>query len=482
MSTVSAASEANEDLTRALIVIRLINHVQWQQADFSQKSSEEFQLCIFDDSRTYRLFSHNLKGVEINKLSIKVKNISQVEKVSSCHALYIPKPNNNVIEWLIDNNAQNKTVLVTEKKGHGDKGAHFNINLDEEGFFDFEFNPDAFENSSHDIAAELLTLGKVIRGNVALKTKTLRTLINNTEWPQGKVITSEFKLCAYPNNAFATFAEYFLRDSDLAGKKVKLIKLSPSNLFGQLTKCNALLLGENDKVRLNWLMEQRKELGILIISNALNSENNGAHYSLKFHNDIQSRRFAINLIAFGITGHIPNYQLFNSAIMVKNDYPLISELLTQIIEQTQWPEGTVFTSTKEGARLLSFCNYQSDVDLLNLRYFLPDKLPNNQQVVYKEFKDLSLNNKCDVIFSGSLSKGSDNYLFIKKKYPKALLVTNQLSAIEKTANQSLIHFNLSLKPKIITIEAFLNNIKNSRFNLDKKLFNSVEIVGGNSND
>jgi len=486
-TSICNASEGDEEITRALIIVRLLNQIEWQQPDFVQKSDSHFNLCLYENPSTSRLFKRHLKQVSVFEKPIRVNNIKQGESIEACHGLYLKSTSEKTINKFVQDNLHNRTILVAEGIGSQKSGAHINLSLNSSGFFDFELNPAAFVASDHSINTALFRLGRVNQDQIAEKSKLLGFLLNYTEWPNDKSpaeSSENFQLCSYKNNPFALFAEYFLAQKTIKKKSVALKIISKQN---QLAGCQVLLLKQKQQ-DLNWLMQSRQTLGLLLVGNSSGMGEMGAHYNLSTRQTSSGRRFEINLLAFGMTEHVPNYQLLNSALVIKNDYPAIANLLSQIIRLTGWPEP--LNETQKNKDTFELCVY-GELQAVMLKDYLSIKLQSSKELKVTSLDGYNLpsaNDKfgCEVIFVETQSQQELTQALDRQTESQVLLITNQLTPkyINSNQNNKLmpIHFNLLTKSKMLSFEVFIKNLRQSGFSPAKKLLEAAVINRGNGHD
>jgi hypothetical protein len=474
-SSCSYASDADEDITRALIVVRLTNYIEWGAQDdpAHAKPSDKFNLCVYDSRQTTRIFKKHLKTLKINNLPINTENIVEIEDVSGCDALYLKKPGQHVVDWLVAHNTENKILMVAEGQGYAELGIHLNLFLNERGSFDLALNADAFEISSHNINSDLLALGQVVSQQIISQSKLLNSLINYTHWPVKKIIyneNSKFQMCATKNDAFATFTQYYLSQKPLNGKKSQLKIIEP-DAFPE--SCQLIFVSGNPN-QLQTLMKNRNKLSALLVGHNQGLGESGTHYNLLSDKNKQGRRFEVNLLALKSTGHKPDIQLLNSATVVKNDYPSIIDILSQIALLTKKS-----ASVMRQQDVVNLCVFQEQNLYKNLKQLLVKKVSRYPKIIPIELIDVNNKNICDIVFIGKQLDLFNTLKIVKPLYPEALLVSSQ--TINQENNSMPVHFNLLIKPNEVSYESFSKNLSMSGFTFKNEIIGANK-SGGNSND
>ena len=468
---VHAAEVANQDTTRTLIVARLLGQIDWLESNFAEKSTRSFKLCTFKSFAAYRNFNRNLNGVKINDVPVKIENIVDMDEIANCHAIFV---NRNIpidIDWLVDNNRLNKTLIIAEgsldSQSYAKLGAHINLYLNKRGTFDFELNPDSFVESSHLPRRALLELGQVINNQALRKTNLLRSLINYTEWPQSDLALvgeDEFRLCSFDNNSFALFAEFYLKEKSLKGIKVIHRRVSGS---AEISQCHALLIDDRDQHKLPGLALVRRQSNTLLIGNYESLGEKGVHFNLSPATSATAERFEINLHAFELSGHLPYHQLLNSSVVVNRDYPVLANKLVQIIQQTRFPAGAGVNNQKKGK--LRLCTDLDDDRLATLRLFMSEMAKKNQQAQL-ELSQLTTNiNKCNVIFLDNLVFENVKAFSEMVREQNILVIINE--QIRSLQNASVVqgHFSLLIEPRTISLKIDLELLHQGGFEVSAEL-------------
>ncbi|TQV88991.1 YfiR family protein [Aliikangiella coralliicola] len=455
--------KANENIARSLIVARLVSQIDWRQEIFAQKSSREFRLCVFDHYPSYGHFSKNLNGLSIRNVPIVVKNMTDRSNAVSCHVVYMNKPSNSEFSWFIKNNAANGALLVAEGRGYADRGAHLGLYIGKSNDFDFELNPDAFVQTQHKPPLEIFSLGKIVNNSTERKTQLMRSLINYTEWP-GE-IDGPFVLCSFQSDVFSVYSEFLLNDKSIKGRSVQTSKISKVE---DAKKCHALILGEADEGKLRELVYHRDKLGGLLIGNAQSFGEKGTHYNLVPLQNEQNHRFEINLFAFEQTGHSPHFQLFNSAVVIEKDFPIFTQLLINLIQQTNWPGEEPKLST------VNLCIYRGEKEYDAIRYFLPVFKTRTQKIKLTSIISEDGMKACNAVLFVDIDSDEIAKLFSKSEEKSTLLITSRRDAAEFG-----IHYNLLVAAKRFTFELFSANLRGAGFVPQKTLIESGVVIGGN---
>ena len=476
VNTATIATEvADRDTTRTLIVARLLNQIAWP----AQKQPDQFTLCTYKNIKAFRSFSRTLRGFRIADSPITVSNIADYAKAKNCDAVFLVEPSDNIIERFVKNSTSHGAVMVAQGKGYADKGVHLNLYLNKEGNFEFEINPDSFILSLHTPTQALLELGRLVDNKADDEASLMRYLINFTEWPEAEISLKEnerFQLCAFENNVFAAFANHFLSGKRLKGKALSLRVLNSEQVP---ETCQALLLDNNDRNRLITLMPQRDKMDTLLVGRAPELAEKGVHYNLNSNFSSGQRRFDINLFAFELSGHLPDFGLLNSANVVKIDYPILSQRLTEIAQNIVWPEGYSLNDTPSGRkekRPISLCVVGKTDDIEQLSFFAGASLA-TREAQFSLSQNNSDNGYCDLIYFDNASTPDILQIINNRQYEHAVYISSQ-----QHPDKLPTDFNLLIDSRNILLQLNHKIIKKHGLSLKKRLLDSASILRGDTHD
>jgi hypothetical protein len=480
------AAENTEEITRGLIIARLLN-----QIDPAEVKPEKpiYELCIYREPQLYKVFQGRFAKITITQKPVKTHLVRSRQLLNYCDAIFMGEPSPGDLNWLIGENSKNQALLIVDGRKAVVQGIHIGLYLNPKGYFDFDINPDAFIATNHNLTAGLLELGNIVDNQVEKKSQLMRNLINFTEWPKNTIVENEFQICTYPNSVMTTFLQHYLTKKLIKGKKPNYKTVTHKN---ELMGCHVLLISNQKLQSMDDPMISRMVGTPLLIGDTSGLGEHGVHYNLAPSQNSHAKRFEINLLAFEKTGHKPDYQLLNSAVVIKNDFPELSRYLVESILLTQWPKesklGLLSKSNNQQTKTLKLCVYQNKY----LRSFLSKHLKKYERdfsykIELAEVKNsIETNLKeplaCDVFFTHELSQPELAYLIRQINNPATLLITSQPSSNELGAQHLPIHYNLLTQPRSILREVFIENLKGAGFVPQKELLKSSAIVRGGFNE
>jgi len=410
---------------------------------------------------------------------VVINNIGDHAKAKNCDAVFLNAPAGSAIERFVDNTLNHGAVMVAQGKGYADKGVHLNLYLNKDGNFEFELNPDSFILSLHTPTPALLELGRLVDNRADDEASLMRYLINFTEWPEAEIRLKEnerFQLCAFENNVFAAFASHFLSAKRLKGKALSLRLLNSEQVP---ENCQALLLDNNDRNRLITLMPQRDKMDTLLVGRTPGLAEKGVHYNLNSNFSSGQRRFDINLFAFELSGHLPDFGLLNSAYVVKIDYPILSQRLTEISQNIIWPDDHPLNDTPSGRkekRPISLCVVGKTEDIEQLSFFTGSSLA-TREAQFSLSQNDSDDGYCDLIFFDNASTPDIQQIISNQQYEHAVYISSQ-----KRPDELPTDFNLLIDSRKILLQLNHEIIKKHGLNLKKRLLDSASVLGDDAHD
>ena len=468
-----AAERLDEDMAKALIVRQLLSLIEGHDGPGKANESEQYVLCTYQDKSTSQKLGRHLKGLSVKQKPFTIKNITQREDFAGCYAAFINEPNKDDLDSFIEQGLVRNTLFIIHGQKYAAQGFHIGLYLNKQNTFDFELNPDALMASNFTPREELLQFGNILKTGILQKINLLRTLINYTDWStdsQNFKSSKEFSLCTLRNKTLDVFIRYAATSKTFKGKTLKNQIIESAD---QAPNCDAVILDSSDDQDSLTLLSLRAKQQVLLIGNHQNFGEKGVHYNLQPGSSSQ-RRFEMNLIAFEQTGHSPHFELYNSAVVVKKDYPEFSRTLSQIIQLTQWPDDKESANAKAPVDL---CVYRDEAMLDNLQLFLSSNAMDEKMLATKSITTRLVDeqgqlNSCDAFLAGNIDGQSLTELLRRQPDKPILLISNHKN---QSAN---FHYQVLMAPKEVTFALNLKNLQAGGFIPAQTLMNLGKVIGG----
>lgn len=467
-----AVEGGDEEFAKSEIIRQLLSFVEWDKSAFQGKNVISYRLCTYNDVASYRLLKLYLKGFNINNRPLNVSNLNDRRLLARCHAVFLKKPEKKDVDWFLDNQITQKTFFIIEGAGYALKGFHVGLYLNNKNTFDYELNPDVLISSQLTPSQNLLKHARILASNISDKVNLLRSLVNYTEWSEPSELlerSESFKLCTFKDAALSAFITYFAHSKTFKGKP--LINQTIDSI-SQADDCHALLIGNISDQSLAEILSQRAKRKVLLIGNGESLGEKGVHYNLSPKKNRSHFRFEINLIAFKQTGHSPRFELFNSAVVIKTDYPELSRILLNILRDTTWPKSSQHQVTKSAVNL---CIYQEPGVYKNLAlFFAANQITsktvkkNGKAIFVKQIDKPKQISKCEAFLVGAISAKELSELLSTKTDVSLLLISYQ-----PVQDNIPFHYNLLTEPKKISFKLDINKLEEGGFAAAKTLLDAA---------
>ena len=459
---------ADEASLRSAVIMKLLHTVGLQETDLSRIEGEDFNLCVYKSFPTYRNIKKNTAGETLSNRPVAVFNVSSAAEISQCHAIYVGASHSSAIAQTVRVANKERVVVVGESRNAAKLGAHLGMFVGDKNLYEFELNLDSFARIGVFPQAGLIELGTVISSHMVQKAKLMRSLVGYTEWPKPVSASPNLTFCAEYKDFFTEYSRYLFTQKPIQSKTTQFQYLDLSgDEKQQLNKCDILLLNGYKNSRLASTVFAREKRKMLLIGDALGLGDKGVHYNLTLPDDNGGRRFEINLFAFEQTGHLPHYQLLNSALIVQRDIPLFSILLAKAVKYTIWPiDGPAANSP-------NLCVWRKEDEFESLSFFNVEIRKFNQDMNILNVSDESNLPQCSALLVSNVTFDTAAELSSLQQKYGFLLITNTGDAGKVGA-----HYNLKVAHKKITLELFEDNMKKAGFKPQKVIMDESVVIGG----
>jgi len=162
VATVTRADEdlSGEYLVKAAFLYNFAKFVEWPNEAFSRPDDPIVLYILGDDP--FDAAIETISGKVIRGRELKVKVISNIEKIDKCHILFICRSEKDHLKQLLDIMKKAGTLTVADINGFADKGGIVNF-IKSGNKVKFEINLDAAKDAGLNISSKLLKLAKIVR-------------------------------------------------------------------------------------------------------------------------------------------------------------------------------------------------------------------------------------------------------------------------------------------------------------------------------
>jgi len=157
---VTLSAQYNHDVMKAAYLERITRFIDWPEIQNS-KDTTVFTIGIFGDSDFYSVLKTSLKDKTIKGRKVEIVKLVKPINAELCDICYISGINEPELEILVSEANRNGVLVMTEKKGFGEKGVHVNFYL-ENNKLKFEINRSSMESGKFKVSSLLLKSSKVL--------------------------------------------------------------------------------------------------------------------------------------------------------------------------------------------------------------------------------------------------------------------------------------------------------------------------------
>jgi hypothetical protein len=155
---VRAQSQAEEYRVKAAFLFHLAQLVDWPPGTFASDSSP-LNVCSIGDDPFHGDLENVLDGKPIGSRLIRVRHMTQLHDLHSCHVLFIGAGEDKRLPAILAELANAPVMTVGETEGFIEQGEMFRFTI-EESKVRFEINLGAAEKAGLKISSRLLLLAK----------------------------------------------------------------------------------------------------------------------------------------------------------------------------------------------------------------------------------------------------------------------------------------------------------------------------------
>jgi hypothetical protein len=157
---VTLTAQYNEHIIKAAYVERITRFIDWP-SQVAPKDSTLFTIGIYGDNDFFSVLKTSLLNKTIKGKAVEIIKLVKPLKVELCDICYISGINEEDIDFLVAEANKYGVLLMTEKKGLGEKGVHFNFYL-EDNKLKFEINRNSIDSGKFKVSSLLMKSSKVL--------------------------------------------------------------------------------------------------------------------------------------------------------------------------------------------------------------------------------------------------------------------------------------------------------------------------------
>jgi len=144
---------------KAAFLFRFMEYIDWP----ASSKSNTFNFAVIGKSAITRQMVAIASDQKVNNAKMMVKEYTNLEDIQNCQLLFVPENCPIPIETITAKFAKRPVLIVTEREGLAEKGAHINFILSETKL-KFEFNLNAIDDTGIRVSSNLLKHAIIVDG------------------------------------------------------------------------------------------------------------------------------------------------------------------------------------------------------------------------------------------------------------------------------------------------------------------------------
>lgn len=138
--------------------------VNWPDESNITDTDKDFVITVIGKNP----FNGELKNLyekekaKILKKNVKLSFINRVEEIEATHILFVTESASNLFEQIYNKVKEKPILLIADKQGYAQKGAHISFYVTDQGKLHFEINRERAVNSKIGISSRLLKIAKIV--------------------------------------------------------------------------------------------------------------------------------------------------------------------------------------------------------------------------------------------------------------------------------------------------------------------------------
>jgi hypothetical protein len=147
----------------AEFIERFTRFIDWPASALGAPSSP-FVVCTWGNGPLATQLERTMSSRRIKDRTVRVVRVGSVDKLSSCHLLYLAVANREVVRSVGVYGYGKPLLSIGDQPGMAQAGLLINLVIDDEGYVRFEINRDVAEASGLKISAKLMRLARLVGG------------------------------------------------------------------------------------------------------------------------------------------------------------------------------------------------------------------------------------------------------------------------------------------------------------------------------
>ncbi len=155
-----SAQVAAEYQLKAAFIFNFLQFVEWPSQSFPKKDAP-ILVGILGNDPFGREIDSALKGRNIGEHPIVIRRYANVDKLQSCHVLFISRSERDKVPQIVSRTADKPVFTISDIEDFASRGGVLNF-LMEDNKLRFEINLNAAKRGGLQISSKLLRLAKIV--------------------------------------------------------------------------------------------------------------------------------------------------------------------------------------------------------------------------------------------------------------------------------------------------------------------------------
>lgn len=154
-----AFTQTDEYSVKLSYLMKFPKFITWPENE--NLSKENFKIAIWKSNPFEEIIEETIKGSSLLNMPVQYKVIETLEEIEGHHVLFIPRPEKEDIDKIIESCNQNHVLSVSERDGFAKKGTLINL-IRVSGKIRFEINKTAVDNNGFKFNSQLYKLAIIV--------------------------------------------------------------------------------------------------------------------------------------------------------------------------------------------------------------------------------------------------------------------------------------------------------------------------------
>jgi hypothetical protein len=154
-------SQSTEYMMKAVALEKISLFISWPENTLKNDPSNAFVICVFGQKQFGEILTEVYKEKKIKNKIVKIANISNIQEISDCQMLFIPKIKTSELIKVLNYVKRKPILTISDNEGFAEAGCFINF-YEYENKLRFEINQKGMKDAGFNIDYRLLRVSKVL--------------------------------------------------------------------------------------------------------------------------------------------------------------------------------------------------------------------------------------------------------------------------------------------------------------------------------